>query len=74
MCHNIPEGISISVPIYYSTKSKFKAFFYTTVSGFSEILGAFITYLFLYKYIDNNFIGVILSLTTGIMIDISISF
>lgn len=72
MCHNIPEGISISVPIYYSTKSRLKAFFYTAISGFSEILGAFITYLFLYKYIDNNFIGVILSLTTGIMIYISL--
>ncbi len=72
MCHNIPEGISISVPIYYSTKSKKKAFFYTAVSGFSEILGALITYLFLSEYINNNFIGIMLSLTTGIMIYISL--
>lgn len=72
MCHNIPEGISISVPIYYSTKSKKKAFFYTAISGFSEIIGAFITYLFLSEYINNNFIGIMLSLTTGIMIYISI--
>lgn len=72
MCHNIPEGISISVPIYYSTKSKKKAFFYTAISGFSEILGALITYLFLSEYINNNFIGIMLSLTTGIMIYISI--
>ena len=70
--HNIPEGISISVPIYYSTKSKFKAFIYTFISGFSEILGAVITYIFLYKYITNSFIGVILSLTVGIMSYISI--
>ncbi len=70
--HNIPEGISISVPIYYSTKSKFKAFIYTFISGFSEILGAVITYIFLYKYITNAFIGVILSLTVGIMSYISL--
>jgi len=70
--HNIPEGISISIPIYYSTNSKFKAFLYTFISGFSEILGAVITYVFLYKYIDNSFIGVVLSLTVGIMSYISL--
>lgn len=70
--HNIPEGISISIPIYYSTNSKFKAFLYTFISGFSEILGAVITYIFLYKYIDNSFIGVVLSLTIGIMSYISL--
>ena len=71
--HNIPEGISISVPIYYSTNSKIKAFIYTFISGFSEIIGAIITYIFLYKYINNSFIGVILSLTVGIMSYISLS-
>lgn len=70
--HNIPEGISISIPIYYSTNSKFKAFLYTFISGFSEILGAVITYIFLYKYINNSFIGVVLSLTVGIMSYISL--
>ena len=30
--HNIPEGISIAVPIYYSTGSKFKAIIYTLLS------------------------------------------
>ena len=72
MCHNIPEGISISVPIYYSTKSKKKVWFYTIISGFSEVLGAILTYLFLYSFINNQFIVIILSLTTGIMIYISI--
>lgn len=72
MCHNIPEGISISIPIYYSTKSKLKAFLYTAISGFSEILGALITFLFLKDYINNNFIGVMLSITSGIMIYISL--
>lgn len=72
MFHNIPEGISISVPIYYSTKSKKKVWFYTIISGFSEVLGAILTYLFLYKMINNQFIGIILSLTTGIMIYISL--
>ncbi|MDO5003335.1 MAG: ZIP family metal transporter [bacterium] len=72
MFHNIPEGLSISIPIYYSTNSRRKAVFYTAISGFSEVFGAILTYLFLFKYINNYFIGIILSLTTGIMIYISI--
>ena len=70
--HNIPEGISISIPIYYSTKNKTKAWIYTLLAGFSEVLGAIFTYVFLYSFINNLFIGIILSLTTGIMIYISL--
>ena len=69
--HNIPEGISISVPIYYSTKSKLKAFLYTLLSALSEPLGALITYLFLYKYINNIILGLLFSIIAGIMINIS---
>lgn len=72
MFHNIPEGISISIPIYYSTKSKLKAFFYTFISGISEFLGAIITYIFLYQYIDFTFISITLALTFGIMSYISL--
>lgn len=69
--HNIPEGISIAVPIYYSTKSKFKAILYTLISSLSELAGAIITYLFLKKIINDMIIGYILSFTAGIMIQIS---
>lgn len=71
--HNIPEGISISIPIYYSTNSKFKSFLYTLISGLSEPLGAFISYLFLAKYINNIYLGIIYSVIAGMMINISIN-
>ena len=70
--HNIPEGISISIPIYYSTKSRAKALLYTLASALSEPLGALIAYLFLSKIINNNIMGILLSLIAGIMIQISI--
>ena len=69
--HNIPEGISIAVPIYYSTGSKFRAIFYTFISAMSELLGAIITSLFLAKYINDFILGLILSFTAGIMMQIS---
>lgn len=71
--HNIPEGISISVPIYYSTKSKWKALAYTLVSALSEPFGAILTYLFLFKYINNTILGLIFSLIAGLMLQISIT-
>ena len=70
--HNIPEGISISVPIYYSKKSKKNAFLYTMISGLSEPLGALLSMIFLYKYISNFLIAILFSLIAGLMSYISI--
>ena len=36
--HNIPEGLAVSVPIYYATKSKSKAFWISFASGLAEPL------------------------------------
>lgn len=69
--HNIPEGIGISIPIYYSTKSKKKAFLYTFISGISEPLGAILSMIILYKYVNNFILGILLSIISGLMIYIS---
>lgn len=73
MMHNIPEGIAIAVPIYYSTNSKYKAIKNTLISGLSEPLGALLAYLFLYRFISNTMISIILLFVAGIMISISIN-
>ena len=70
--HNIPEGIGISVPIYYSTKSRGKALLYTFISGISEPFGALLAYLFLSKYINNTIMGFLFSFIAGIMMHISL--
>ena len=69
--HNIPEGISIALPIYYGTKSRGKALMYTLTSALSEPLGALFAYLFLSKIINDNIMGILMSLVAGIMIQIS---
>lgn len=71
--HNIPEGIGIAIPIYYSTKSKKKAFAYTFISGFSETFGALVAMLFIHKYISNTIIGIIFSVISGLMVYIGYS-
>lgn len=72
MLHNIPEGISISIPIYYSTNSKLKALLYTFISGLSEFIGGVLSYLFLKRFINSFILAVILSITSGIMIYVSL--
>lgn len=70
--HNIPEGIVIAIPIYYATKNKYKALFYTFIAGFSEFIGSLIALIFLKNFISELFIGIILSIIAGIMFQISI--
>ena len=70
--HNIPEGITIAVPIYYSTLSKKKALLITSISAFSETLGAILCALLFEKYITNSILSIILGITAALMIEISI--
>jgi ZIP family zinc transporter len=72
MVHNIPEGIVISLPIYYATKSRWKSLLYTVISSLGEILGAIITMLFLYRYINDHIMYVVFIVTAGIMITLSV--
>ena len=69
--HNIPEGISIAMPIYYSTNSKSKAFKYTFISGIAEPVGAFLAFLFLKPFINEIILAVIFALVAGIMLYIA---
>ena len=68
--HNIPEGISIAVPIYYSTKDKKKAIFYTFLAGLSEPIGAVLTGLFLINYVNDIVLGLLFAFIAGVMIQI----
>lgn len=72
MLHNIPEGIVISLPIYYVTRSRGKAFLYTVVSALGELIGAIVTVLFLYRYINDYIMYIVYVITGGIMITLSV--
>ncbi len=70
--HNIPEGIAVAVPIFHSTGSKSKAFWYSFSSGLAEPVGALIAYLFLIPYWSVTINGIVLASVAGIMIFISL--
>ena len=73
MMHNIPEGIAIAVPIFYSTKSSICAIKKSLISGLSEPFGALLAYLFLYRFMSNTLISLILLFVCGIMISVSVN-
>ena len=72
MMHNIPEGICISLPIYYSTKSRGKALLYCFISSLGELVGALFTMIFLTNYINSFVLSIVFIVTAGIMISLSI--
>ena len=69
--HNIPEGIAVSIPIYYATGSRKKAFTYSFLSGLSEPLGAVIGYFLLTSFMLDSLMGAVFSMIAGIMVFIS---
>ncbi len=72
MLHNIPEGMSVALPVYFDSGSKMKAFWWATLSGLAEPLGALVAYLFLSSYLTPEVVSAILASTAGIMVYISL--
>ncbi|MDL2262196.1 zinc transporter ZupT [Bacteroidales bacterium OttesenSCG-928-I21] len=70
--HNIPEGVAVSIPIYHSTGSKKKAFWFSFLSGLSEPFGALIAYIFLMRFWSPATNGIVLAAVSGIMVFISL--
>lgn len=71
--HNLSEGVAIAVPIYYATGKKGNALFKTFISGLAEPLGAILAFLFLYRFITDVFISIVLLFVAGIMISLAIN-
>ena len=68
----IPEGIAVSVPVYYATGDRGKAFLLSLLSGLAEPVGALLAYLVLMPFMSATLMGCILAGVAGIMVFISI--
>ena len=69
--HNIPEGIAIAMPIFYATKSRKKAFWYSLLSGIAEPVGALIGIAILMPFLTATILSLSLAFVAGIMVFIS---
>lgn len=70
--HNIPEGIATSLPIYFSSGNKKKAFVISFLSGMTEPIGALLGYLLLRPFFNDVTFGIIFGAVAGIMVFISL--
>ena len=72
--HNFPEGIATftSIPIFYATGDRKKAFKLSLLSGLAEPVGALLAYLVLMPFMSPTLMGCILAGVAGIMVFISI--
>ncbi len=70
--HNFPEGIAVSIPIYYATGDRRKAFRLSLLSGLAEPVGAILAWLVLTPFMTPTLMGCILAGVAGIMVFISI--
>jgi len=69
--HNIPEGISIAIPFYYASESRWRAFLLAFISGAAEPVGALIGWAILGNIWGHEIFGLMFGLTAGIMVYIS---
>jgi ZIP family zinc transporter len=69
--HNIPEGVAVATPIYFATKSKFKAFSYSLLAGIAEPIGAIVAFIVLQPYLSPILLSYVFAFVAGIMVYIS---
>ena len=70
--HNIPEGIAVSIPVFYATGNKKKAFWLSFLSGLAEPVGALAVWFILMPFLSESLMGIIFSVIAGIMVFISL--
>lgn len=70
--HNFPEGIAVAVPLRSATGSRKKAFWWATLSGLAEPLGALIGFALLMPFIGPMTFGISFAVIAGIMVFISL--
>lgn len=69
--HNIPEGVCVAMPIYYATGSRWKAFFWATLSGLTELVGAFLGWIVLRNVFTPAIYAILFGTVAGMMVYIS---
>jgi ZIP family zinc transporter len=70
--HNIPEGIAVAAPVYAATKSRAKAFWWATLSGVAEFLGALGGVALVHLLLPQYIFGILFGLVAGMMVFLAI--
>ncbi len=66
--HNIPLGVSVAMPVYLATGSKWKALAMASVCGLTSIFGALIGYAVYEDGVSDYTNGVLFATVVGVML------
>ena len=66
--HKFPEGIAVSVPVYYATGNRRKAFLYASLTGLADPAGAVLGYLLLAPFLTTAVLYTIYAAVAGVMV------
>ncbi|KAL7489011.1 hypothetical protein ACHAW6_014581 [Cyclotella cf. meneghiniana] len=70
--HNIPEGLCVALPIYYATGRRGTAFAWASLAFVSEIVAAFLGWVFLAHVVSHQAFAILFGMVGGMLIYISI--
>ncbi|GJQ10321.1 hypothetical protein GpartN1_g2112.t1 [Galdieria partita] len=70
--HNIPEGMAVALPVYFATRSKYKAIQIAFLSGLAEPAGVVLVVFFAKYFLTETFVAYLLAAVGGIMSSLSI--
>lgn len=70
--HNIPEGMAVALPVYFATRSKYKAIQIAFLSGLAEPAGVVLVVFFAKYFLTETFVAYLLASVAGIMSCLSI--
>merc|ERR1712157_565716 len=71
--HNVPEGLCVSMPIYYATGKRCYAFWWGVLCGLSEPIGALIGWAVFNSSFGGNAYGSMFGIVSGMMTMISVN-
>lgn len=71
--HNIPGGITMSLPIYFATGSRKKALWITFLASLSAPLGAVLASLVLRPYLNGLWLAAVYGIVAGFLLYIAVS-
>jgi zinc transporter ZupT len=71
--HNVFEGVAVAVPIYYATRSKWKALLWALLSGLAEPVGALLTWAIVTDKPSDAMFGSTFAFVAGLMVYVAMS-
>jgi len=69
--HNMPKGLALATPLFYGTKNKLKTIIIVSIVAMAQPIGGLLGYLVLKPFLNGSFIGILLSIVSGVMIYIA---